>query len=78
MERSTPTPRARASSRSRRPRPGSTACRYKVTDAKKHTIEGGYVFVVRGEGFDGKDFRFNDIELITDKREYRRARRSSC
>ena len=43
---------------------------YKLTDAKKHTIEGGYVFVVRGEGFDGHDFRFNDIELITDKREY--------
>ena len=27
---------------------------YKLTDAKEHTIEGGYVFVVRGEGFDGK------------------------
>ncbi|MHB1422984.1 MAG: alpha-2-macroglobulin family protein, partial [Gemmataceae bacterium] len=43
---------------------------YKLTDAKQHTIEGGYVFVVRGEGFDGRDFRFNDIELVTDKREY--------
>ena len=44
---------------------------YKLTDSKKHTIEGGYVFVVRGAGFQGgKDFRFNDVELITDKREY--------
>jgi uncharacterized protein YfaS (alpha-2-macroglobulin family) len=43
---------------------------YKLTDAKQHTIEGGYVFVVRGEGFDGRDFRFNDVELVTDKREY--------
>lgn len=43
---------------------------YKVTDAKNHTIEGGYVFVIRGEGFDGKSFRFNDLELVTDKREY--------
>ena len=43
---------------------------YTVTDAKKHAIEGGYVFVVRGEGFDGSQFRFNDIELVTDKREY--------
>jgi uncharacterized protein YfaS (alpha-2-macroglobulin family) len=43
---------------------------YKVTDAKDHAIEGGYVFVVRGEGFDGKGHRFNDLELITDKREY--------
>ena len=29
---------------------------YTVTDAKKHTIEGGYVFVIRGEGFDGSQF----------------------
>lgn len=43
---------------------------YKLTDSQGHTIEGGYVFVVRGEGFDGHEFRFNDIELITDKREY--------
>lgn len=44
---------------------------YQLTDSKKHTIEGGYLFVVRGEGFTGKDYRFNDIELITDKREYK-------
>lgn len=42
----------------------------KLTDAKNHTIEGGYLFVVRGDGFDGRDFRFNDLELVTDKREY--------
>ena len=65
-------------SRSRRPSRGSIGLSYKVTDAKKHTIEGGYVFVVRGEGFDGKDFRFNDLELITDKSEYSPATRSSC
>src|SRR5262249_973790 len=44
---------------------------YKVTDGKQHTVEGGYVFVVRGAGFDGREFRFNDLELVTDKREYR-------
>ena len=38
---------------------------------KNHTIEGGYLFVVRGEGFTGKDFRFNDIELIPDRKEYK-------
>ena len=43
---------------------------YKLTDAKKNTIEGGYVFVVRGEAFTGTEYRFNDIELTTDKREY--------
>ena len=32
--------------------------------------EGGYLFVVRGEGFDGSEFRFNDLELVTDKKEY--------
>ncbi len=42
-----------------------------VTDRKKHAIEGGYIFVVRGDDFDGTDFRFNDIELVPGKREYR-------
>jgi uncharacterized protein YfaS (alpha-2-macroglobulin family) len=50
--------------------PGQYRLSYKVTDAKEHTIEGAYLFVVRGEGFDGHQFRFNDIEIITDKREY--------
>ncbi len=50
--------------------PGQYRLSYKLTDAKQHTIEGGYLFVVRGPGFDGKSFRFNDLELITDKREY--------
>lgn len=50
--------------------PGQFRLSYKLTDGKQHTIEGGYVFVVRGEGFDGKGFRFNDLELVTDKREY--------
>jgi uncharacterized protein YfaS (alpha-2-macroglobulin family) len=51
--------------------PGQYRLSYRLTDAKKHTIEGGYVFVVRGEGFDGHQFRFNDLELVTDKREYK-------
>src|SRR6202043_3504967 len=50
--------------------PGQYRLSYQVTDSKKHSIEGGYLFVIRGEGFDGHEFRFNDIELITDKREY--------
>ncbi|MFG0334910.1 MAG: alpha-2-macroglobulin, partial [Maioricimonas sp. JB049] len=44
---------------------------YTVTDDEGHTIEGGYLFVIRGEGFDGSQFRFNDLELITDKKDYR-------
>ncbi len=44
---------------------------YTVTDTKGHAIEGGYVFTVRGEGFKTDSFRFNDLELVPDKREYR-------
>ena len=51
-------------------RAGQYRLSYKLTDSKNHAIEGGYVFVVRGEGFDGREFRFNDLELITDKQEY--------
>lgn len=42
----------------------------KDEDRKARVIEGGYLFVVRGDGFDGKEFRFNDLELVTEKREY--------
>ncbi|MFW5693286.1 MAG: alpha-2-macroglobulin family protein, partial [Thermoguttaceae bacterium] len=43
---------------------------YEVTDAKDHTIEGGYLFTVVGEGFDSAQFRFNHLELIPDKKDY--------
>jgi alpha-2-macroglobulin len=34
------------------------------------TIEGGQLFLVIGEGFDSTGYRFNDIELTADKKEY--------
>jgi len=43
---------------------------YKVVSANKQAIEGACVFCITGEGFDGSQFRFNNIELVTDKREY--------
>ncbi len=43
---------------------------YKLTDSEGHTVEGGYLFVIRGADFDGSEFRFNDLELITDKTSY--------
>ncbi|MEI6969930.1 MAG: MG2 domain-containing protein [bacterium] len=55
-------------------KPGQYRLAYKVTDAAGHTIEGGYVFSVMGTTADGtgaKDFRFNEIELVPDKREYK-------
>jgi uncharacterized protein YfaS (alpha-2-macroglobulin family) len=51
-------------------RPGQYRLAYTVTDAKKHAIEGGYIFSVRAEGDDGAGYRFAKIELITDKAEY--------
>jgi len=43
---------------------------YKLSDSKDHTIEGGYLFTIVGEGFDGKDYRFNEIELVPEKGDY--------
>lgn len=43
---------------------------YTLTDSKEHAIEGGFIFTIVGDGFDGSDFKFNNIELIPSKREY--------
>jgi len=51
-------------------RPGQYRLVFAVTDTKDHTIEGGYIFTVRGEGDDGARYRFAKVELVTDKREY--------
>ena len=42
-----------------------------VDDGQGHTIEGGYLFTILGQGFDGASFRFNDLEIIPDRKEYR-------
>jgi hypothetical protein len=51
-------------------RPGQYRLAYAVSDAKNHSIEGGYIFTVRGEGDDSAEYHFAKIELITDKAEY--------
>jgi len=51
-------------------RAGQYRLSYTVTDAKKHEIEGGYIFVIWGEGDSGGNYRFNDIELVADKKTY--------
>jgi alpha-2-macroglobulin len=43
---------------------------YRVSDKAGHEIEGGNLFTIVGQGFDGSEFRFNDVELVPDKREY--------
>ncbi|MEO2027819.1 MAG: MG2 domain-containing protein [Fuerstiella sp.] len=42
----------------------------KVTDSEGHEAEGGYLLYVRGANQNGRGYRFNDLELITEKREY--------
>jgi len=49
---------------------GQYRASYTLTDSAGNEVEGGYFFVVRGAGFDGKEFRFREIELVSDKREY--------
>ncbi len=50
--------------------PGQYRLSYELTDEKQHKIEGGYLFSIVGAGFDGSQFRFNDLELIADQPEY--------
>lgn len=44
---------------------------YKLTDAKGSTREGATLVVIRGDNNDGRDFRFNNLELVLDKAEYK-------
>lgn len=41
-----------------------------ITDSLGHTIEGGYILTIVGDGFDGRKYRFNNLELIPDKQQY--------
>ena len=50
--------------------PGQYRLSYELTDTEGHTIEGGQVLTITGEGFDGSQFRFNDLEIVPDQREY--------
>lgn len=43
---------------------------YTVIDKNGKSGEGGYLFVVRGENFDGSDVRFNALEIVAEKNEY--------
>ncbi|MFI5455840.1 MAG: alpha-2-macroglobulin [Isosphaerales bacterium] len=53
----------------------STAGQYRlaatIDDGKGHVIEGGYLLTITGQGFDGASFRFNDLEIIPERKEYR-------
>ncbi|MEE4265902.1 MAG: MG2 domain-containing protein [Desulfobacteraceae bacterium] len=51
-------------------RAGQYRLSYQLTDKKRHTIEGGYIFTVRGGGDDSANYRFAKIELVPDKQDY--------
>jgi uncharacterized protein YfaS (alpha-2-macroglobulin family)/tetratricopeptide (TPR) repeat protein len=53
------------------PQPGQYRFSVKLTDAAGHEQEGAAVLFVRGRGNNGGGYRFNDLELITDRQEYR-------
>ena len=51
-------------------RAGQYRLSWTLTDAKGRSVEGGQLFTVHGPGYDGRDFRYNALELIPDKAEY--------
>ena len=52
------------------PQPGQYRFSVKLTDAAGHEQEGASVLFVRGREGNGGSYRFNDLELITDRQEY--------
>ena len=51
--------------------PGQYRLAVTIDDGKGHVIEGGYLFTITGQGFDSASFRFNDLEIIPERKEYR-------
>ncbi|WP_197490697.1 alpha-2-macroglobulin family protein [Planctomyces sp. SH-PL62] len=51
--------------------PGQFRISATVDDGQGHTIEGGYLLTVAGGGFNGASYRFGDLEIIPDKKEYK-------
>ena len=50
--------------------PGQYRLAFKLTDAAGREVEGGQIITIRGQDFTGEAFRFDDIEIIPDRREY--------
>jgi uncharacterized protein YfaS (alpha-2-macroglobulin family) len=50
--------------------PGQYRLSALIDDGQGHSIEGGYLFVILGQGFDGASFRFNDLEIVPDRKQY--------
>ena len=50
--------------------PGQYRLSATIDDGQGHQIEGGYLLTITGQGFDGASFRYNDLEIIPEKKEY--------
>ena len=51
--------------------PGQYRLSATIDDGHGHAIEGGYLLTITGGGFDGASFRYNDLEIIPERKEYR-------
>jgi alpha-2-macroglobulin len=51
--------------------PGQYRLATTIDDGKGHVIEGGYLLTITGQGVDSANFRFNDLEIIPERKEYR-------
>ena len=52
------------------PGPGQYRISFITHDAWNEEVQGNAVFWVNGVGFEGREYRFNDLEVIADKRTY--------
>ena len=50
--------------------PGQYRISATIDDGQGHPIEGGYLLTITGPGFDSASFRYNDLEIIPERKEY--------
>ena len=50
--------------------PGQYKISATVDDGHGHRIDGGYLLTITGPGFDSAGFRYNDLEIIPERKEY--------
>lgn len=50
--------------------PGQYRLAYEVTGADGKSNEGAQILTIRGDNFDSGDFQFNDVEIVTNKKDY--------
>ncbi len=50
--------------------PGQYRLAATIDDGQGHQIDGGYLLTITGPGFNGASFRYNDLEIIPERKEY--------